>query len=69
MAIATLKELYNNPDVLHQNVKIRKGRTAKYFISIKDFKSTKKEFISILNSLEKKDHTGKIKSILAEIQR
>ncbi|WP_341905294.1 squalene synthase [Fluviicola taffensis] len=69
MAIATLKELYNNPQVLHKNVKIRKGKTAKYFIAIQDFNSTKKEFISILNSLEKEDHTGKIKSILAKIQR
>jgi farnesyl-diphosphate farnesyltransferase len=69
MAIATLKELYNNPKVLHENVKIRKGKTAKYFISIQDFNSTKKEFVSILNGLEKKDNTGKIKSILAEIQK
>ncbi len=69
MAVATLKELYNNPEVLHKNVKIRKGKTAKYFVAIQDFNSTKKEFISILNSLEKKDDTGKIKSILAKIQR
>lgn len=68
MAIATLKELYNNRLVLHQNVKIRKGKTAKYFISIQDFNSTKKEFISILSSLEKKDNTGKIKSILTEFK-
>lgn len=69
MAVATLKELYNNPEVLHKNVKIRKGKTAKYFIAIQDFNSTKKEFISILNSLEKKDTTGRIKSILAKIQQ
>ncbi|WP_300665879.1 hypothetical protein, partial [Fluviicola sp.] len=69
MAVATLKELYNNPEVLHKNVKIRKGKTAKYFISIQDFNSTKKEFISVLKSLEKKDNTGKIKSILANIQQ
>ncbi len=68
MAIATLKALYNNPDVLHKNVKIRKGRTAKYFISIQDFNRTKKEFVSILKSLEKKDNTGKITSILAKIR-
>lgn len=68
MAIATLKELYNNPEVLHKNVKIRKGKTAKYFIAIQDFNSTKKEFIAILESLEKHDKTGKIKSILAKIQ-
>ena len=69
MAIATLKELYNNPEVLHKNVKMRKGRTAKYFMAIQDFNSTKKEFIAILKSLEKKDPTGKIKSILVKIQK
>jgi len=68
MAIATLKELYNNPEVLNKNVKIRKGKTAKYFVFIQDFTSTKKEFISILRSLEKKDSTGKVQSILAKIQ-
>lgn len=68
MAIATLKRLYNNPEVLHKNVKIRKGKTAKYFMSIQNFDSTKKEFISILNSLAKKDNTGKIKSLLSQIQ-
>lgn len=69
MAVATLKELYNNPLVLHQNVKIRKGKTAKYFIAIQDFNSTKKEFISVLESLDKIDRTGKIKSILAKIKK
>lgn len=69
MAVATLKELYNNPLVLHQNVKIRKGKTAKYFIAIQDYNSTKKEFISVLESLEKIDRTGKIKSILAKIKK
>lgn len=68
MAIATLKKLYNNPDVLHKNIKIRRGKTAKYFIAIQNFESTKREFISILSSLEKKDETGKVKLILAQIQ-
>jgi len=68
MAIATLQELYDNPKVLHSNVKIRKGKTAKYFISIQNFDSTKKEFISILKNLEKKDTSGKIIQILAKIE-
>ncbi len=67
MAIATLHELYNNPKALHKNIKIRKGKTAKYFMSIQGFDKTKKEFISILQKLEKKDSTGKVQSILAEI--
>lgn len=69
MAVATLKELYNNLLVLHQNVKIRKGKTAKYFVAIQDFNSTKKEFISVLESLDKIDRTGKIKSILTKIKK
>lgn len=67
MAIATLHELYDNPKVLHENVKIRKGKTAKYFMSIEGFEKTKKEFISILNKMEKKDKTGQINSILKKI--
>ena len=67
MAIATLHELYDNPKVLHENVKIRKGKTAKYFMSIQGFENTKKEFISILNKMERKDKTGQIKSILKKI--
>lgn len=68
MAIATLQELYDNPKVLHQNVKIRKGKTAKYFMSIQGYDKTKNEFVSILKKLEKKDNTGKIKSILERIK-
>lgn len=67
MAIATLQKLFDNPKVLHENVKIRKGKTAKYFMCIQGYSRTKKEFVSILQKLEKKDSTGKIKSILAEI--
>jgi len=67
MAIATLHELYDNPKVLHENVKIRKGKTAKYFMSIQGFENTKKEFISVLNKMEKKDKIGQIKSILQKI--
>ena len=69
MAIATLNELYDNPKVLHTNVKIRKGKTAKYFMAVQGFDKTKKEFISILKGLEKKDKTGKIKTILTEIKK
>lgn len=67
MAIATLRKLYDNPKVLHKNVKIRKGKTAKYFMNTNGYEKVKKEFISILKKLDKKDTTGEIKSILAEI--
>lgn len=67
MAIATLHELYDNPRVLHENVKIRKGKTAKYFMSIQGYDKTRNEFISILKKMEKKDKTGEIKSILNKI--
>lgn len=67
MAIATLKELYNNVDVLHKNVKIRKGRTAKYFMSINTFEQTEREFTKILQSLAKQDKSQSIKSILNKV--
>lgn len=69
MAIATLDELYNNPKVLHTNVKIRKGKTAKYFMSVRGYKQTRKEFIAILRGLEKKDPTGKIGVLLARCEK
>lgn len=67
MAVATLAELFNNEDVLYKNVKIRKGKTAKYFMSIKSFKQTKAEFISVLKPLINKDKTGNINNILEKI--
>lgn len=67
MAIATLKELYNNEEVLHKNVKIRRGRTARYFMSINTFEQTKKEFINILESLSKLDGSNKIQAILTKV--
>jgi farnesyl-diphosphate farnesyltransferase len=67
MAIATLKELYNNPDVLQKNVKIRRGRTARYFMSIKTFEQTKKEFVKILHSLSKQDTSQKVQEILTKV--
>lgn len=69
MAIATLHDLFHNPKVLHENVKIRKGKTAKYFMSVQGFKETKDEFISILKKMEKKDKSNQIKLILTKIEK
>ncbi len=68
MAIATLKELYNNVDVLHRNVKIRKGKTAKYFMSVNTFEQTEREFKSILQSITKHDTTNQVATILAKLK-
>lgn len=68
MAIATLEELYNNERVLHTNVKIRRGKTAKYFMALEGFEQTKNEFIAILNSLAKRDATGAIAGIVKKIK-
>ncbi|MEX1003605.1 MAG: squalene synthase [Crocinitomicaceae bacterium] len=67
MAIATLKELYNNKAVLHKNVKIRKGKTAKYFMAVNTFEETKEEFVRILDTLSAKDTSGKISRILKQL--
>lgn len=67
MAIATLDALYDNPNVLHENVKIRRGKTAKYFMTIQNFESTKAEFLTILKDLSSRDKTGQIKLIFDQI--
>ncbi|MEZ4924145.1 MAG: squalene synthase [Crocinitomicaceae bacterium] len=67
MAIATLRELFNNENVLHKNVKIRKGKTAKYFMSITNFEQSKNEFVKILQELSKLDSTGMISAILSKM--
>lgn len=66
MAVATLGELYNNESVLYQNVKIRKGKTAKYFMSIHDFEQTKKEFEEVLKTIVKKNESETTEKILAD---
>lgn len=66
MAVATLGELYNNESVLYENVKIRKGRTAKYFMSVYDFEQTKKEFEDVLKNISKKNESAISDKILEE---
>lgn len=67
MAIATLSKLYNNSEVFYKNIKIRKGKTAKYFMTVENYEATEKEFISFLRKLEKKDKTLKIHSIIERL--
>ena len=67
MAVATLGELFDNEDVLYKNVKIRKGKTAKYFMSIKSFEQTKKEFEEVLKKIAKKDKSNTVSNLLKEI--
>ena len=67
MAMASLGELFNNESVLYENVKIRKGRTAKYFMSVYDFEQTKKEFESILVGINTKNNSQITEKILDTI--
>lgn len=67
MAIATLEELYGNEKVMHENVKIRRGKTARYFMAIEGYDATKKEFLKILTHIASKDKTGKVKEIIQSI--
>lgn len=64
MAMATLEKLYNNAKVLSENVKIRKGKTARFFMSEQHFESVKKEFITLLNQIYKKDKNSNVKQIM-----
>jgi farnesyl-diphosphate farnesyltransferase len=67
MAIATLNELYGNEKVLTENVKIRKGKTARFFMSKQNFKHVKAEFLAILNSIYKKDKNPAIHQLIQKI--
>ena len=67
MAIATLYELYDNERVLTENVKIRKGKTARIFMSKQDYKHVKAEFLTILNSIYKIDKNPVIEQIIQKI--
>ena len=69
MAIATLYELYDNSDVLVKNVKIRKGKTARYFMSDMDFEATEKEFKIFLQKLYNRSHQPAIKELINQIEK
>lgn len=52
MAIATLATIYNNPDILHKNVKIRKGTTCKLILNsrtLPDVVRIFKHYIQVIN--------------------
>lgn len=52
MAIATLATIYNNPDVLHKNVKIRKGTTCNLILNSRTLPSVVKifrKYIQLIN--------------------
>lgn len=69
MAIATLFELYGNQDVLVKNVKIRKGKTARYFMSDMDFQATESEFRNFLEKLYNRSGDKTIKDIINKIEQ
>lgn len=71
MAIATLKKVFNNKNVLHENVKIRRGKTARYFLSTQSFEETKNEFISILEEFKKSspENSAVIENILSDARK
>jgi hypothetical protein len=67
MAVATLGELFSNEDVLYKNVKIRKGKAAKYFMSLNNFEQTKKEFTEVLKRISKLDKSGEVLKIQRQL--
>lgn len=68
MAISTLERLYDNEKVLSSNVKIRKGKTARYFMSMDRYEQAYDEFLSVLKRISKLDSTGEVKTILKKIE-
>jgi farnesyl-diphosphate farnesyltransferase len=69
MAIATLCKLYDNKDVLAKNVKIHKGRTARYFMSKQNYQRVKNTYITLLESLYQKSNSPKIKQLINQINQ
>lgn len=54
MAIATLAEVYNNPEVLHRVVKIRKGVTCKLILESRTLPGVVKVFKHYIREINKK---------------
>lgn len=54
MAIATLEMVYNNPDVLYKNVKIRRGTTCKLILQSRTFPGVVKIFRQYLRKMNQK---------------
>lgn len=54
MAMATLAEIYNNPDVFRKNVKIRKGMAAKLIMNTRDIGDVGRAFHYFIEQIEKK---------------
>ncbi|GEQ68676.1 hypothetical protein JCM33374_g2344 [Metschnikowia sp. JCM 33374] len=74
MAIATLAEIYNNPNVLHKNVKIRKGTTCKLILGCRTLPGVVAIFREYLQVINKKSDVRdpnylKIGIKLGEIQQ
>ncbi|KAM9931421.1 hypothetical protein OXX80_008924 [Metschnikowia pulcherrima] len=74
MAIATLAEIYNNPHVLHKNVKIRKGTTCKLILGCRTLPGVVQIFRHYLQVINKKSDVRdpnylKIGIKLGEIQQ
>lgn len=54
MAIATMAEIYNNPDVFRKNVKIRKGMAAQLILQTKSVADVERTFFYFADKIEKK---------------
>ena len=67
MAIATLCEVYNNPDVFRKNVKIRKGLAAKLILETNNYRDVQNVFekvaIDIFKKIPKDDPNASLISI------
>lgn len=54
MAVATMAEIYNNPNVFRGVVKIRKGTAAQLIMNTKNITEVKKTFFHFLSKMENK---------------
>jgi farnesyl-diphosphate farnesyltransferase len=69
MAAATLQKLYNNDKVLTENVKIRRGKTARFFMSKQNYNNIKAEFIKVLDAIYSINKRENVALIITEIKQ
>lgn len=68
MAVSTLCKLVNNKDVLIKNVKIHRGRTARYFMTKYSYSSLKNTFLSALEEIQIKLKKDEIQDIINQVK-
>lgn len=68
MAVSTLCKLFDNKEVLIKNVKIHKGRTARYFMQKQNFQTVRNTFLKSLEYIERKSNNPTVSDLINQIK-